>query len=107
MSWGWTPVEENDFAVLYDAGGYWVVEDRTRSDMPVRFQGQTKTLKNIFIDFAEDEEGVWLPVRTYYPKNQFAYKLVLSAYRSLTAVRRREFRKLERLMKAKESASYG
>jgi hypothetical protein len=107
MTWGWNPVKESDFAVLYDAGGYWVVEDKTRSDMPIRFQGQTMTIKNIYMDFAEDEKGNWLPVRSYYPKDQFDYKLVLGAFQSLTAKRRREFRKLERLLRAKESELYG
>ena len=106
MSWGWTPVEENDFAVLYDTGDFWVVEDKTRSHMLIKFQGQTWTVLNMYVDFAEDEEGMWLPVRTYYPKNQFAYKQVLSAYNSLTMKRRREFREQQRLAKAKEGASY-
>ena len=107
MSWGWNPVKENDFAVLYDAGDFWVVEDKTRRHMPIKFQGHTWTVLNMYVDFAEDEEGMWLPVRSYYPKAQFKYQQVLSAYRSLTAKRRRQFREFKRVMKAKESELYG
>jgi hypothetical protein len=60
----------------------------------------------MYVDFAEDEEGMWLPVRTYYPKGQFAYKQVLSAYHSLTTKRRREFREQQRVTKAKEGELY-
>ncbi|MBT0161021.1 hypothetical protein G4O51_13675, partial [Candidatus Bathyarchaeota archaeon A05DMB-2] len=53
MSWGWTVIEESEFAVLYDASTCWVVEDKTTRNKPVKFTGETKTLKNIAVDFAQ------------------------------------------------------
>jgi len=102
LSWGWTVIEESDFAVLYDSPNYWIVEDKTTRNLPVTFTGETKTLKNMTVDFSEDEKGNRIFVRAYFPKGQIEYRLARRAFERLTQDRRREFQRLKRLMSAME-----
>ena len=102
MSWGWTVLEENAFVVLYDSSNYWVIEDKTMSKAPVKFTGETKTLKNIAVDFAQGPDGGPVFVRAYYPKGQIEFRLVKRAFERLSQDRTKEFQRLKRLLEAKE-----
>jgi pyoverdine/dityrosine biosynthesis protein Dit1 len=97
MSWRWTVIEENEFAVLYDAFTYWIVEDKTTRNKPVKFTGETKTQKNIAIDFAQDSNGMTIFLRAYYPKDQVEFQLVKRAFERLTQDRERQRRRLKEL----------
>lgn len=107
MGWGWTVLEENEFVVLYDTSNYWVIEDKTMSKMPIKFTGETKTLKNIAVDFAEGPNGGPMFIRAYYPKGQIEFRLVKRAFERLSQDRVREFSRLKQLLEAKEEFKRG
>lgn len=106
MSWDWTVIEENEFAVLYDASTSWIVEDKTTRNKPVKFTGETKTLKNIAVDFAQSSDGMPIFMRAYYPKDQVEFRLVKRAFERLTQDRQREFERLKEMHESKGVYGY-
>jgi len=62
-------IEEKEYAVLYDNGYYWVIEDKIFRNFPLRRQASTKTAIEMVFDFVELPNGDEVIARVYIPKD--------------------------------------
>jgi len=95
-------IKEGRFVRLWELDAWWVIEDKTLLQYPVEFTGNTKTAVSIYMDFVR-VEGRLVPVRTYYPKDQFPLDVVERVFYRLEQKRQKEFERLRRYLGAMET----
>ena len=61
-------IEEREYAVLYDNGYYWVIEDKIFRNFPLKRQAATKTAIEMLFDFVELPNGDEAIARVYIPR---------------------------------------
>jgi len=88
-------IDENEFCRLGEYGGWWVIEDKTLLKYPVEYSSETKTLINIYMEFVILDNKA-IPVRTYYPKDQFRLDDVKEQFKRLTEKRRKEYERFKK-----------
>ena len=69
-------VEEREFATLYDAGSYWVIEDKIFRRFPFKRQASTKTAIEMVFEFVELPDGGEAISRVYIPKDSGPKELI-------------------------------
>jgi len=62
-------IEEKEYAVLYDNGYYWVIEDKIFRNFQFKRQSSTKTAIEMVFDFVELPNGDEALARVYIPKD--------------------------------------
>jgi hypothetical protein len=62
-------IEEREYAVLYDNGYYWVIEDKIFRNFQFKRQAATKTAIEMVFDFVELPNGDEVIARVYIPKD--------------------------------------
>ena len=62
-------IEEREYAVLYDNGYYWVIEDKIFRNFQFKRQASTKTAIEMVFDFVELPNGDEVIARVYIPKD--------------------------------------
>jgi len=62
-------IEEREYAVLYDNGYYWVIEDKIFRNFQLKRQATTKTAIEMVFDFVELPNGDEVIARVYIPKD--------------------------------------
>ena len=62
-------IEEKEYAVLYDNGYYWVIEDKIFRNFPLKRQASTKTAIEMVFDFVELPNGDEAIARVHIPKS--------------------------------------
>ena len=71
-------VKELEYAVLYDHGYYWVIEDKIFRNFPLKRQASTKTAIEMVFDFVELPDGGEVIARAYIPKENVELKVVIA-----------------------------
>jgi len=71
-------VRELEYAVLYDDGYYWIIEDKIFRNLPFKRQAQTKTALEMIFDFVELPGGGEAIARVYIPKEAVEVEKVLA-----------------------------
>ena len=71
-------VKELEYAVLYDHGYYWVIEDKIFRNFPLKRQASTKTAIEMVFDFVELLDGSEVIARAYIPKENIELKVVIA-----------------------------
>jgi len=88
-------IEENEFCRLGEYAGWWVIEDKTLLKHPVAYASETKTVVNIYMEFVIIENKA-IPVRTYYPKDQFTLDMVRDIFKRSSEAIRKEYERLKK-----------
>jgi len=70
-------VKELEYAVLYDNGYYWVIEDKVFRNFPLKRQASTKTAIEMVFDFVELPDGSEVIARAHIPKENIGIEIVL------------------------------
>jgi len=100
LSWFWErrTIQENDWVILYEEGGWYIIEYKPFKDMPVVHRGETKTFVNMIIETALLPNGEPIAVRAKYPKDEFSdesFKIILSTFHNWTRWIEKKIREVE------------
>jgi len=90
-------LDENEVARLIDDGFFYILEDKTQLHRRVAGRGQTETWKTLYVDLGLTEDGKWVTIRFYFPKNEFELLVARNAFNTLTQYRRKEVERLREL----------
>lgn len=87
-----------DYVVVYDAGDYYVVEDKVLSKLPVVSRAYTKTFYRMEFDVVELEDGTRAFCRWYFPK-EIPKQVVLGVAQKVNEMWVKKIREAEELSK--------